>query len=131
MVGQQQVVDAAAAAAAATTRVPVPPPKPLLRTIGGNLMETFFPDDPFRAVARESGGRRALAALRYVFPFLEWLPSYSLAALWSDVVAGVTIASLAVPQGISYAKLGDLPPIMGLCKSSPPPPSNLLHACHC
>ncbi|EAY78517.1 sulfate transporter 3.1 [Oryza sativa Japonica Group] len=121
MVGQQQVVDAAAAAAAATTRVPVPPPKPLLRTIGGNLMETFFPDDPFRAVARESGGRRALAALRYVFPFLEWLPSYSLAALWSDVVAGVTIASLAVPQGISYAKLGDLPPIMGLYSSFVPP----------
>ncbi|KAF0923694.1 hypothetical protein E2562_006668 [Oryza meyeriana var. granulata] len=118
MVGQQQVVDAAAAA-----RVPVPPAKPLLRTIGGNLMETFFPDDPFRAVGREGGGRRgrqAVAALRYVFPFLEWLTSYSFAALWADVVAGVTVASLAVPQGISYAKLADLPPIMGLYSSFVP-----------
>ncbi|XP_006662365.2 sulfate transporter 3.1-like isoform X1 [Oryza brachyantha] len=118
MVGQQQVADAAATAA---RRVPVPPAKPLLRTVGANLMEVFFPDDPFRAVARDQGGgRRALAALRYVFPFLEWLPSYTLGELWADVVAGVTVASLAVPQGISYAKLADLPPIMGLYSSFVP-----------
>ncbi|KAG8091631.1 hypothetical protein GUJ93_ZPchr0012g20190 [Zizania palustris] len=118
MVGEQQVVDAAAA-----PRVPVPPARPLLRTVGDNLMETFFPDDPFRAVAREGAGgrgRRAVAALRYVLPCLEWLPSYSLGALRSDLVAGVTVASLAVPQGISYAKLADLPPIVGLYSSFVP-----------
>uniref|UniRef100_A0A0D9XJT2 STAS domain-containing protein n=1 Tax=Leersia perrieri TaxID=77586 RepID=A0A0D9XJT2_9ORYZ len=119
MVGQQQVADDGAAAAAA--RVAVPPAKPLLRTIGHNLMETFFPDDPFRAVTRDKGRRRrALAALRYVFPCLEWLPSYTLSTLWHDVVAGVTVASLAVPQGISYAKLANLPPILGLYSSFVP-----------
>lgn len=114
MVGMQ-VVDVPELAAPA--RVPVPPARPFLHSLGANLKETFFPDDPFRAVAREDGrGRRAGAALRYLFPCLEWLPSYTLGALRSDLIAGVTVASLAVPQGISYAKLADLPPILGLCK---------------
>jgi sulfate transporter 3 len=78
-------------------RVPVPPPQPFLHTLGAGLKETLFPDNP----------------LRYVFPCLGWLPSYSLGALRSDLVAGVTVASLAVPQGISYARLD---PVIGLCK---------------
>jgi sulfate transporter 3 len=101
----------------APARVPVPAAQPFLQTLGANLKETFFPDDPFRAVARENGRcRRAAAALRYLFPCLEWLPSYTLGTLRSDLISGVTVASLAVPQGISYAKLADLPPVMGLCK---------------
>uniref|UniRef100_A0ACD5XX19 Uncharacterized protein n=1 Tax=Avena sativa TaxID=4498 RepID=A0ACD5XX19_AVESA len=114
MVMQMQAVDVPA-------RVPVPAARPFLQTLGVNLKETFFPDDPFRAVAREDGRcRRAAAALRYLFPCLEWLPSYTLGALRSDLIAGVTVASLAVPQGISYAKLADLPPIMGLYSSFVP-----------
>ena len=98
-------------------RVPVPEPRPFLDTLRGNLMETFFPDDPFRAVVREHGaGRRAVATLRYFFPVLEWAPSYTLGTFKSDLVSGITIASLAIPQGISYAKLANLPPILGLCK---------------
>ncbi|MBA0730779.1 hypothetical protein Golax_020393, partial [Gossypium laxum] len=38
-----------------------------------------------------------------------------------DVLAGITITSLAIPQGISYAKLADLPPIIGLYSSFVPP----------
>lgn len=103
-------------------RVPVPPARPFLDTFRGNLKETFFPDDPFRAVVREQGaGRRAVAALRYFFPFMEWLPVYTLGAFKSDLIAGVTIASLAIPQGISYAKLANLPPILGLYSSFVPP----------
>ncbi|CAM0880371.1 unnamed protein product [Alopecurus aequalis] len=113
MVGMQ-VVDVPELAVPA--RVPVPPPRPFLQSLGANLKETFFPDDPFRTVAREDGrGRRAAAALRYMFPCLEWLPSYTLGALRSDLIAGVTVASLAVPQGIG------LPPIMGLYSSFVPP----------
>ena len=97
-------------------RVPVPPARPFLDTFRGNLKETFFPDDPFRGVVRERGaGRRTVAALRYFFPFLEWAPAYRLGTFKSDLIAGITIASLAIPQGISYAKLANLPPIIGLC----------------
>ena len=102
---------------AAGARVPVPPARPFLDTFRANLKETFFPDDPFRSVVRERGAaRRTLAALRYFFPFLEWAPAYTLGAFRADLVAGITIASLAIPQGISYAKLANLPPILGLCK---------------
>ncbi|CAL4920877.1 unnamed protein product [Urochloa decumbens] len=106
----------------ASARVPVPPARPFLDTFRGNLKETFFPDDPFRSVVRERGaGRRTLAALRYFFPFLEWAPAYTLGAFKSDLIAGITIASLAIPQGISYAKLANLPPILGLYSSFVPP----------
>jgi sulfate transporter 3 len=102
---------------AGAARVPVPPARPFLDTFRGNLKETFFPDDPFRGVVRERGaGRRTVAALRYFFPFLEWMPAYRLGTFKSDLIAGITIASLAIPQGISYAKLASLPPILGLCK---------------
>ncbi|KAL6901806.1 hypothetical protein ACP4OV_004682 [Aristida adscensionis] len=106
----------------AAPRVPVPAARPFLDTFRGNLKETFFPDDPFRAVVRERGaGRRAVAALRYFFPFLDWAPAYTLGTLKADLIAGVTIASLAIPQGISYAKLANLPPILGLYSSFVPP----------
>ncbi|CAM0871392.1 unnamed protein product [Alopecurus aequalis] len=103
-------------------RVPVPAPRPFLDTFRANLKETFFPDDPFRAVVREHGaGRRAAAALRYFFPILEWAPAYTLGTFKSDLISGITIASLAIPQGISYAKLANLPPILGLYSSFVPP----------
>jgi sulfate transporter 3 len=106
-----------AAAGKRNLRVPLPQPRPFLDTFRANLKETFFPDDPFRAVVRERGaGRRAAAALRYFFPFLEWAPAYTLGTFKSDLISGITIASLAIPQGISYAKLAKLPPILGLCK---------------
>ncbi|KAJ7962968.1 putative Sulfate transporter [Quillaja saponaria] len=41
--------------------------------------------------------------------------------LRSDVISGLTIDSLAIPQGISYAKLANLPPIVGLYSSFVPP----------
>nr|AUZ41874.1 sulfate transporter 3.1-1 [Musa acuminata AAA Group] len=59
--------------------------------------------------------------LKYFFPVLEWLPSYGHSTFKSDLVAGITIASLAIPQGISYAKLANLPPILGLYSSFVPP----------
>ncbi|KAL6274671.1 hypothetical protein ACE6H2_025363 [Prunus campanulata] len=31
-----------------------------------------------------------------------------------DLLAGITITSLAIPQGISFAKLADIPPVIGL-----------------
>ena len=34
------------------------------------------------------------------------------------MLAGITITSLAVPQGISYANLAGIPPIIGLCEIS-------------
>ena len=97
-------------------RVPLPPARPFLQTLRANLKETFFPDDPLRQFKGQPASRRLVLALQYVFPILEWAPRYTFAFFKADLVAGITIASLAIPQGISYAKLANLPPVLGLCK---------------
>lgn len=99
-------------------RVAIPPPQPFMKTFQYSLKETFFPDDPFRQFKNQSPWRKLVLGFQYFLPILEWAPRYTLNLFKSDVVSGITIASLAIPQGISYAKLANLPPILGLCKYS-------------
>ncbi|GAB4843337.1 Sulfate transporter 3.1 [Ancistrocladus abbreviatus] len=103
------------------SRVPVPPSKPFLTSLKSNLKETFFPDDPFRQFKKQPLSKRIILGLQYFIPILEWAPHYSFDFFKSDLISGITIASLAVPQGISYANLANLPPIIGLYSSFVPP----------
>ncbi|PSS01420.1 Sulfate transporter 3.1 like [Actinidia chinensis var. chinensis] len=102
-------------------RVAVPPPRSFLLSIKSSLKETFFPDDPFRQFKDQPLARKLILGLQYFMPILEWAPRYTFEYFKADVVAGITIASLAVPQGISYANLASLPPIIGLYSSFVPP----------
>jgi SulP family sulfate permease len=52
--------------------------------------------------------------LQRFFPILEWGKSYSLNAFRGDVVAGLTVGVILVPQGMAYAMLAGLPPVYGL-----------------
>jgi SulP family sulfate permease len=47
------------------------------------------------------------------FPFLAWFP-LKRETLIADVVAGVTVALVAVPQSLAYAQLAGVPPYYGL-----------------
>lgn len=99
-------------------RVAIPPAKPFFKALSSSLKETFFPDDPFRQIKNQTSvSRKLLLGLQYFVPILEWAPRYTFEFFKADLIAGITIASLAVPQGISYANLANLPPIIGLCKS--------------
>ncbi|KAG0456156.1 hypothetical protein HPP92_023944 [Vanilla planifolia] len=114
--------EAAAATPRGRWRVALPPPRSSWAKLKARTMETFFPDDPFRRLH----GRRPLIskcflAAQLIFPVLEWAPAYSLPLLKADLISGLTIASLAIPQGISYAALANLPPILGLYSSFVPP----------
>ncbi|KAE8694818.1 Sulfate transporter 3.1 [Hibiscus syriacus] len=102
-------------------RVPVPPSKPFLKSLRTNLKETFFPDDPFKQFKNQPTPRKLLLGLHYFVPILEWAPRYTFDFFKADLIAGITIASLAVPQGISYANLASIPPIIGLYSSFVPP----------
>ncbi|CAN1279949.1 Sulfate transporter 3.1 [Linum perenne] len=103
-------------------RVAIPPAKPFFQTLKSNLKETLFPDDPFRDIKKQPAtSRKIVMGLQYFIPILEWGPRYTLDFFKADLVAGITIASLAVPQGISYAGLASLPPIVGLYSSFVPP----------
>jgi SulP family sulfate permease len=48
---------------------------------------------------------------------LEWLPGYRRADLRGDAIAGLTGAAILVPQGMAYARIAGLPPIVGLYAS--------------
>ena len=50
-------------------------------------------------------------------PGLRLVSSYQVGWLRSDVVAGLVLATLLVPQGMAYAELAGLPPITGLYTS--------------
>ncbi|HYB98146.1 MAG TPA: SulP family inorganic anion transporter [Candidatus Limnocylindrales bacterium] len=47
-------------------------------------------------------------------PALDSLRSYGLAELRADVIAGITVATVAVPQAMAYAIVAGLPPQYGL-----------------
>ncbi|KAL2507757.1 Sulfate transporter 3.1 [Forsythia ovata] len=102
-------------------RVAIPPPQPFVKSLKNMLKETFFPDDPLRQFKNQPPRRKLILGLQYLFPILEWGPRYTFKFFKADLIAGITIASLAIPQGISYAKLANLPPILGLYSSFVPP----------
>jgi high affinity sulfate transporter 1 len=52
--------------------------------------------------------------LREWVPALDWVPRYERRWLPRDVVAGLALVTLLVPQGMAYAQLAGLPPITGL-----------------
>ncbi|KAJ7003139.1 hypothetical protein D5086_006365 [Populus alba] len=99
----------------------LPPKKTTLQKLKQRLGEIFFPDDPLYRFKNQTWCKKLLLGLQFLFPIFQWGPEYSLRLLRSDIISGLTIASLAIPQGISYAKLANLPPIVGLYSSFVPP----------
>ncbi|KAE9338972.1 hypothetical protein PF008_g11790 [Phytophthora fragariae] len=59
--------------------------------------------------------QRLLFFLKQHVPILEWLPAYDLSEdLQFDVVSGVTVGLMLVPQEVSLAAIMGVPPIYGL-----------------
>lgn len=54
------------------------------------------------------------ALLLRMFPFVAWLPGLDRATLRADMLAGLTVALVLVPQSMAYAQLAGLPPHYGL-----------------
>ncbi|XVF44729.1 hypothetical protein PTKIN_Ptkin02bG0147600 [Pterospermum kingtungense] len=102
-------------------KVGVPPKQNLLKEIAGTVKETFFSDDPLRNFKDQSRSRKFVLGLQAVFPILKWGRHYNLSKFKGDLIAGLTIASLCIPQDIGYAKLANLEPQYGLYSSFVPP----------
>ncbi|MCP4756716.1 MAG: STAS domain-containing protein [Proteobacteria bacterium] len=56
-----------------------------------------------------------------IFPFIEWFKDYSLNEFKLDIVAGLTVALVLIPQSMAYAQLAGLPAYYGLYASFLPP----------
>lgn len=50
-----------------------------------------------------------------VFPIIKWLPAYNIKGdLIADILAGITVLALQIPQGLAYSKLAGVAPVYGL-----------------
>jgi high affinity sulfate transporter 1 len=55
-----------------------------------------------------------------LLPILGWLPSYQRELLLPDILAGVAVWAVMVPEGMAYSGIVGVPPIMGLYTIIPP-----------
>ncbi|TFL02843.1 sulfate transporter family-domain-containing protein [Pterulicium gracile] len=59
--------------------------------------------------------RQRVQRAKYYIPSISWMSQYTVSDLGGDVVAGLTVSSVLIPQSISYAaSLGRLSPVAGL-----------------
>jgi MFS superfamily sulfate permease-like transporter len=59
-------------------------------------------------------GQGRSGRLRQLMPGLDVAAAYQKSWFGKDIVAGLVLATLLVPQGMAYAELAGLPPITGL-----------------
>jgi high affinity sulfate transporter 1 len=48
------------------------------------------------------------------FPIVEWLPKYQLSWLRADIIAGLTVWAVMIPEAMAYAGIAGVPPLIGL-----------------
>lgn len=58
--------------------------------------------------------------LRRILPAVGWLPAYRRGWLLPDFLAGLAVWAVMVPEGMAYAGIVGVPPIMGLYTIVPP-----------
>ncbi|KAL1603932.1 hypothetical protein SLS60_005524 [Paraconiothyrium brasiliense] len=63
------------------------------------------------------GGKDIKQYFINLFPFLKWITRYNAQWLLGDLVAGITVGAVVVPQSMAYAKLAQLAPEFGLYSS--------------
>src|SRR5262247_3486363 len=63
---------------------------------------------------------RSASIARRLLPVLGWLPDYRREWLMPDVLAGLAVWAVMVPEGMAYAGIVGVPPIMGLITIVPP-----------
>ena len=100
-------------------KVGVPPKQNLFREFTATVKETFFADDPLRHFKDQPRYRKLILGIQAVFPILEWGRSYSWRKFRGDLIAGLTIASLCIPQ-VDLLYLKNIhearePPIIFIC----------------
>ncbi|CAI6339602.1 unnamed protein product [Periconia digitata] len=89
-------------------------------TVSGSSVDPYVEDEPtvgeWLSRFKPSGGG-AKRYIRSLFPFWNWIFHYNFSWLFGDVVAGVTVGFVVIPQGMAYALLAKLPPEYGLYTS--------------
>jgi MFS superfamily sulfate permease-like transporter len=59
--------------------------------------------------------------MKNIFSYVDWPEGYGRTSLKMDIMAGLTVALVLIPQSMAYAELAGLPPYFGLYASFLPP----------
>lgn len=86
-------------------KVSSPPKQTLFQDFKHNFNETFFSDDPFAKFKDQTKKRKFVLGLQSVFPILEWGRGYNLKSFKGDLISGLTIASLCIPQVYLFVQM--------------------------
>lgn len=83
------------------------------------LNEEMHYSVPERQVVRDAlnsiKGWSATQCAKSVFPIIGWMSQYSWKRdIMSDLISGCTVAVMHIPQGMGYALLANVPPIVGI-----------------
>ncbi|GAV08961.1 hypothetical protein RvY_18577 [Ramazzottius varieornatus] len=90
--------------------VPATPWVKLKREVGRKLHSTFHSRTDCRRIIKKKVFR--------AFPLLTWLPRYDIRQnLLKDLIAGITVGIMNIPQGMAYGKLAGVPHVYGLYTS--------------
>lgn len=79
-------------------KVGLPPKQKLFKEFTNTIKETFFSDDPLRPFKHQPKSRKFILGVQAIFPIFEWGRGYNLLKFRGDLIAGLTIASLCIPQ---------------------------------
>ncbi|KAL1970567.1 hypothetical protein VTN77DRAFT_4211 [Rasamsonia byssochlamydoides] len=89
-------------------------------TFSSGTAETYIEEEPTTAefIREHIPTAREVGHYFYnLFPFLRWITRYNWQWFIGDLIAGVTVGAVVVPQGMAYAKLAELPVQYGLYSS--------------
>ncbi len=54
------------------------------------------------------------SSMSRLVPIVSWLPTCSWKTAGGDVIAGIAVAGLLIPEGMAYAGIAGVPPQVGL-----------------
>lgn len=80
-----------------------PEPPSLWQELADSVKETFLPHR--KRSKNEPGAKHLVSFLLEMFPILHWCRNYKATKFKNDLMAGLTLASLCIPQVIIKQKL--------------------------
>ncbi|POO04049.1 Low affinity sulfate transporter [Trema orientale] len=112
-----------------------PDPPTLCQDLLSSIKDTLFPRKHNNFTSNKHSSSSSSSPKRFsssifsrlalffsaLFPILRWGRHYKLSKFKSDLMSGLTLASLSIPQSIGYANLAQLDPQYGLYTSVVPP----------
>ncbi|KAL3504703.1 hypothetical protein ACH5RR_034544 [Cinchona calisaya] len=100
-----------------------PDPPDVFHEVFSSIRNTILPHGTKHnsSSPKKSPANKAFSFLQGIFPILEWGRNYKATKFKNDLMAGLTLASLCIPQSIGYANLAKLDPQYGLYTSVVPP----------